>query len=125
MLLRLSINALKVWSFLEIDEQSLMNPEQSHPLYAVDRELVNRLLAKTIPNEEDLVDLARLLIRYEGFSGAVDLKRDIIKSMEKWGFTREELNVKTRKIWQKGFKPGMSSNDVVGSGFDTADKDEK
>ena len=48
--------------------------DQSHPLYATDRETVDRLLAAQEPSDEHLVDAARLLMRYEGFPGASDLK---------------------------------------------------
>ena len=43
---------------------------QNHPLYETDRDLLNRLISKNNPAEEDLVDIARLLLRYEGFPGA-------------------------------------------------------
>ena len=35
---------------------------------ASDRDLVDGLLAATTPSDEQLVDAARLLIRYDGFS---------------------------------------------------------
>ena len=41
--------------------------EQAHPLEASDRDLVDGLLAATTPSDEQLVDAARLLIRYDGF----------------------------------------------------------
>ena len=47
--------------------------EQAHPLEASDRDLVDGLLAATTPTDEQLVDAARLLIRYDGFPGAVAL----------------------------------------------------
>ncbi|WP_320674432.1 DUF3288 family protein [Prochlorococcus sp. MIT 1341] len=95
--------------------------EQSHPLYKVDRDLVDRLLAKQSPSEEDLVDLARLLIRFDGFPGAIDLQEDMNKTLNLWGLDRDSLNERVRKVWAKGYRPGKSSGDSVGSGFDTAD----
>ena len=55
---------------------------QNHPLYLMDRDHVNRLLAKEVPNDEDLIDIARLFIRYEGFPGAKDLQMDMKKILK-------------------------------------------
>ncbi len=99
--------------------------DQSHPLYSSDRDHVDRLLAKEVPQEADLVDLARLFMRYQEFPGAQDLKDDMIKTIHLWGLSVEDLNKKTREIWGKGYIPGISSpsssGGTVGSGFDTAD----
>ncbi len=101
--------------------ESHSNSEQSHPLYRTDREHIDRLLSKHSPNDEDLVDLARLLIRYEGFPGADDLQLDMNKTLNLWGLNRDSLNQKVRQVWAQGFRPGQSSEDSVGSGFDTSD----
>ena len=98
--------------------------DQNHPLYMVDRDHVNRLLAKEIPMDQDLIDIARLLMRYEGFPGAKDIKMDMLKTLKLWGITKEELNHRTKKIWSSGFRPGNNSTDNVGSGFDTSDKND-
>ena len=95
--------------------------EQNHPLYSIDRDHIDRLLAKEDPEDEDIVDLARLFLRYEGFPGASDLKDDMNKALKLWGVSRETLNEKVRKIWESGFRPGMNADDTVGSGFDTKD----
>ena len=97
--------------------------EQNHPLYAADRDHIDRLLAKVVPQTEDLVDLARLLIRYEGFQGAEDVKADMIKILKLWGLTQEALNAKTRNIWSDGFRSAESPKSSIGSGFDTSDSD--
>ena len=94
---------------------------QNHPLYLIDRDHVNRLLAKEIPGDQDLIDIARLLIRYEGFPGANDIQIDMLKTLKLWGISKEELNSRTKKIWSKGFRPGNDSEEIVGSGFDTSD----
>ncbi len=96
---------------------------QNHPLYPVDRELVDRLLAKDSPAEEDLVDLARLLNRYEGFPGAENLQVDMAKALNLWGMTREQLNISARELWSKGYRPGKNIDEAVGSGFDTSEND--
>ena len=43
----------------------MSEPTQSHPLHAIDRDHVDRLLARETPRDGDLTDLARLLIRYD------------------------------------------------------------
>ena len=99
-----------------------MDQSQNHPLHSTDREHIDRLSARNPPEDIDLVDLARLIIRYEEFEGADDLKVDIQKIMKKWNLNRDELEIKTRDIWSKGFRPISSPiADSVGSGFDTSD----
>jgi hypothetical protein len=97
-------------------------PEQSHPLHAIDRQVVDGLLAAATPSDGHLVDAARLLHRYEGFPGAVDLKDDLERVLRLWGLDRPALRERTRAIWAAGYRPGLDSGaEAVGSGFDTAD----
>ncbi len=99
-----------------------MNEAQNHPLYSTDRENLDRLIGLDSPSSIDFVELARLLIRYQDFKGAEDLKKDMEKLLKKWGLNRGKLEEKTRKIWSEGFRPtGSPSPDNVGSGFDTSD----
>ncbi len=98
--------------------------EQNHPLYNIDRENIDRLLAKHSPEDSDLVDLARLLNRYDGFPGASDLHADMEKILKFWEISREQLNDRAREIWEGGFRPGRQVDDVLGSGFDTSDAQE-
>ena len=99
-------------------------PEQQHPLYASDRELVNALLATEQPGDAQLVDLGRLLMRYAGFPGALDLQDDLEKTLRLWGLNRDQLHQRCRAIWAGGYRPGADVQDqAVGSGFDTADQD--
>jgi hypothetical protein len=98
--------------------------DQSHPLHAMDRETVDRLLAVREPADQDLVDAARLLIRYEGFPGATDLRDDLGKVLRLWSLEPQELRRRTREIWAGGFRPGLATGqEAVGSGFDTANQD--
>ncbi len=97
--------------------------EQSHPLHALDRVVVDRLLAAETPTDEHLVDAARLLMRYEGFPGAADLQDDLAKVLRFWGLSREALHQRTREIWAAGYRPPPTGDDAVGSGFDTTDQD--
>ena len=99
-----------------------MNDAQKHPLYAIDRENLDRLCSIDIPSTNNLVDLARLIIRYQDFNGAKDLNNDMEKLLKKWNINRKGLEERTRKIWSDGFRPSNhSSSDNVGSGFDTSD----
>ncbi|MGA0160589.1 DUF3288 family protein [Vulcanococcus sp. CPBay_Sum15L08_68] len=98
--------------------------QQSHPLYGTERDLVDRLLAIEAPADADLVELGRLLMRYEGFPGALDLQEDLQKTLRLWGLSREQLHQRTRAIWAGGYRPGAeAAPQAVGSGFDTSDQD--
>jgi hypothetical protein len=100
--------------------------QQAHPLHALDREVVDRLLAVATPADEHLVDLARLLMRYQGFPGATDLQDDLAKLLRLWGLDRGQLHQRTRAIWAAGYRPAPAAAagaEAVGSGFDTADQD--
>ncbi len=95
---------------------------QNHPLYSIDRDHLDRLLAKDSPDSSDIVDLARLFIRYRGFPGVLDLQEDIKKVMTSWNLSGEMLNEKAKKLWQEGYRPGRNIQAGLGSGFDTTDE---
>jgi len=95
--------------------------EQNHPLYANDRDIVDRLMGVNSPNNREIVDLARLFLRYDGFPGAFDLQDDLRKILKLWNISKTILNEKAKEIWQSGYRPGMNDDLVVGSGFDTSD----
>jgi hypothetical protein len=97
--------------------------DQSHPLHALDRQVVDGLLAVERPADAQLVDAARLLMRYQGFPGAHDLQDDLERILRLWGLSREELQQRTRAIWRAGFRPTPQASEAVGSSFDTADQD--
>ena len=99
-----------------------MNEAQNHPLYSIDRDNLDRLIGIDSPASVDFVELARLIIRYQDFKGADDLNSDMEKLLKKWNINRDKLQEITRKIWSEGFRPSSSSTqDNVGSGFDTSD----
>ncbi len=75
-----------------------MTDQQTHPLYEADRDVVDRLLAAEIPADADLIDAARLLMRYQGFPGAEDIQDDLEKAVRLWGLDRGELHERIRGI---------------------------
>ena len=99
--------------------------EQTHPLYATDRDMVDSILGhKGEPGPEQITNAARLFMRYMDFPGAYDIKDDLEKAIKFWGWDHEKLNTESRKIWASGWRPGMDSTpEGVGSGADAEDKD--
>jgi hypothetical protein len=98
--------------------------DPNHPLHAIDRETLDRLLAVERPQDQHLVDAARLQMRYGGFPGASDIREDLERVLQLWGLEAEALHARTRAIWAAGFRPGTSPvAEAVGSGFDTAADD--
>ncbi len=73
------------------------NKQQQHPQWMSDRQIVNSLLTGE-PTNYNLVELARLRIRYRGFPGATDIQTDLDKVLQQWGFTEADLYQKTRQI---------------------------
>ncbi|TVP65022.1 MAG: DUF3288 family protein [Leptolyngbya sp. LCM1.Bin17] len=75
--------------------------DQQHPQYKSDRHVVNQLLAGEA-TDYNLVELARLMIRYDGFPGARDIQADLQKALNRWQLSAAELFEKTRAIHQQG-----------------------
>ena len=98
-----------------------MSSEQTHPLHATDKNIIDSLIAKEKPEDLDLINLGRLINRYANFPGEIEIKNDIEKTLKFWKITKNELFSKTRDIWSKNFRPSNSNKDLVGSGFDTTD----
>ena len=100
------------------------NAEQTHPLYAADRDLVDALLGhQGDPGAEQLTVAARLVMRYGDFPGADDIKADIQKVVTSWGLDAQSLNLRCREIWSSGWKPGQQLESDLGSGADVSDQD--
>ena len=97
-----------------------MSNEQTHPLHATDKDIINSLITKENPEDLDFINLARLINRYKDFPGEIEIKKDIEKILKFWKITKKELFLKTKKIWSKSFRPSNTSKDLVGSGFDTS-----
>ena len=97
-----------------------MSNEQTHPLHATDKNIIDSLITKEEPEDLDFINLARLINRYSSFPGEVEIKDDIEKTLKFWKITKNELFSKTKKIWSKNFRPSNTNKDLVGSGFDTS-----
>ena len=97
-----------------------MSNEQTHPLHATDKNIIDSLITKERPEDLDLVNLARLINRYTNFPGEIEIKNDIEKILKFWNINKKELFTKTRDIWSKSFRPSSTNKDLVGSGFDTS-----
>ena len=78
---------------------SNLNVEQTHPQDKKDRITVDHLLKVQLnPGDRELVELARLIIRYRNFPGARDIQKDLQTALNTWQLTEEELYTKTRAI---------------------------
>ena len=97
-----------------------MSNEQTHPLHATDKNIIDSLITKEKPEDLDLVNLARLINRYNNFPGEIEIKNDIEKILKFWKITQNDLFSKTKNIWSKSFRPSNTNKDLVGSGFDTS-----
>ena len=79
------------------------NVDQKHPQNKKDRATVDNLLATTSkPSDRELVELARLIIRYRDFPGARDIQRDLQVVLNNWQLEEEELYRQTRVIHANG-----------------------
>ena len=97
-----------------------MSNQQTHPLHATDKNIIDSLITKKEPEDIDFINLARLINRYTNFPGEIEIKNDIDKILKFWKLTKNDLFSKTKKIWSNGFRPSNTNKDLVGSGFDTS-----
>ena len=97
-----------------------MSNEQTHPLHEVDKNIIDSLISKEVPEELDLINLARLMNRYSNFPGEIEIKNDLEKTLKFWKISKNDLFSKTRDIWANNFRPLNTNKDLVGSGFDTS-----
>ena len=97
-----------------------MSNEQTHPLHAIDKNIIDSLITQEHPTDLDFINLARLINRYTNFPGEIEIKNDIDKILKFWNITKNDLFSKTKNIWSNGFRPSNTSKDLVGSGFDTS-----
>tara|TARA_S200000501_G_C20555953_1_gene626607 strand:- start:384 stop:680 length:297 start_codon:yes stop_codon:yes gene_type:complete len=97
-----------------------MSNEQTHPLHATDKKIIDSLITKDRPEDLDLINLARLINRYDNFPGENEIKEDIKKTLKFWNITKDILFSMTEKLWSNNFRPSNPTKDLVGSGFDTS-----
>ena len=97
-----------------------MSNEQTHPLHTTDKKIIDSLISKKRPEDFDLINLARLINRYDNFPGEIEIKEDIEKTLKFWNLSRDNLFSMTRNLWSNNFRPSNTTKDLVGSGFDTS-----
>ena len=97
-----------------------MQNEQIHPLHENDKKIIDSLIIKEEPENYDLINLARLINRYDDFPGEFELKNDLEKTLKFWKISKVDLFRKTRELWLNNFRPPNTSKDLIGSGFDTS-----
>tara|TARA_S200000501_G_scaffold212307_1_gene199501 strand:+ start:370 stop:666 length:297 start_codon:yes stop_codon:yes gene_type:complete len=97
-----------------------MSNEQTHPLHATDKNIIDSLIIKETPDDFDLINLARLINRYDNFPGEVEMKEDIKKTLKFWNISQDNLFSLTKDLWSKNFRPSNTTKDLIGSGFDTS-----
>ena len=97
-----------------------MSNEQTHPLHAIDKNIIDSLITVKEPDNHDFINLARLINRYKNFPGEFEIKNDIEKILKFWKINQNELFSTTRNIWSKSYRPSTTNKDLVGSGFDTS-----
>ena len=97
-----------------------MSNEQIHPLHSTDKRIIDSLIIKENLEDVDLINLARLINRYEDFPGEIEMKNDIQKILKFWKITKDNLFIMTKKLWSNNFRPSNTTKDLVGSGFDTS-----
>lgn len=74
---------------------------QVHPQWRKDRTTLDGILQGEA-TDLSLVELARLAIRYNGFPGAADIKKDLAIALKRWDLTEDSLFAKTREIHAQG-----------------------
>ena len=97
-----------------------MSNEQIHPLHSTDKRIIDSLIIKENLEDFDLINLARLINRYDDFPGEIEMKNDIQKILKFSNITKDSLFAKTKKLWSNNFRPSNTTKDLVGSGFDTS-----
>ena len=98
----------------------IMSNDQTHPLHSTDKATLDILITKETPEDFDLINLARLINRYDNFPGEKEMKDDIEKILKFWKMSKESLFSMTKKLWSNSFRPPNTTKDLVGSGFDTS-----
>ncbi|MGK7923916.1 MAG: DUF3288 family protein [Spirulina sp.] len=78
----------------------MKNSEQRHPREKVDMLAIEKI--KQGRSEYNIVELARLRIRYHNFPGARQVQGELDRILQDWGLTEDELFTLSREIHAKG-----------------------
>ncbi len=76
-------------------------PDQQHPQESRDRAIVEQILREG-QTDYNLVELARLRIRYRSFPGARELQQLLVQVLDTWGLSEAELFARSRQIHATG-----------------------
>jgi len=76
-------------------------PDQQHPQEQRDRAIVERAAREGL-TDYNLVEVARLTIRYRRFPGARDLQRQLAQLVQAWGLSEDELFARARQLHASG-----------------------
>lgn len=106
---------------LAIPEEASFDQALAPAQMAIDLDQLHRLSLIKDPSAIELVDLARLLLRYQGNPAAGAHNQQISQQLERWGLDQEQLFEKTRAIWASGFRPTIAAAEGVGSGADVSE----
>ena len=63
-----------------------MSNDQTHPLHETDKNIIDSLISKENPEDQDFINLARLINRYSGFPGELKLKMILKKFLNSGKF---------------------------------------
>ena len=97
-----------------------MSNEQTHPLHATDKNIIDSLITVENPKDLDFINLARLINRYSNFPGEIEIQNDLEKTLRFWKISKVDLFSKTRKIWMESIRPTSDNKGLIGSSFDTS-----
>jgi len=75
--------------------------DQKHPLGHIDREIIKKIFVEG-KTDYNLVEVARLKIRYQNFPGARDIQYDLDTIINEWEMTEDELFAMARILHKKG-----------------------
>ena len=74
-----------------------MSIDQRHPLAHIDREIIRNVFVEG-KTDYNLVEIARLKIRYQNFPGARDIQHDLDSILQEWEMTEDDLFTESRRL---------------------------
>lgn len=85
----------------------------------IDRETIQALRHVDTPSDAEVVQAARLVIRYRDSRLSRDLYHQLQQTLDRWSLSVPTLFRRARSIWQSGWRPGaLEQDEAVGSGAD-------